>query len=302
MNKKLSFDEIKALIKIHYPHVTYIKELSGGLASQTYLFEVGEQRFVFQVGSDLESYKKEGFIAKTFNAILPVRCVLEVHRTDDRMAYSISKYIEGDKLFDLNSQQLFDIVPAVLNTLESLESIEVSNDHGGYGYFDSTGHAPYPTWLDFVTAVYNSNIYSWDVLEERGLDSEVVNKAMEELKTHIKSIHFSDKNIVHGDLGSYNLLAKDNQITGIIDWSLSMYGDHLYDKANFLFWNEEKLQPLIKEIKNQYMTTTQTKEIIYCYMLRIGLEEIYNTVIRHEVGYDIDWVTNRLNEIIDHFL
>ena len=55
-------------------------------------------------------------------------------------AYSISKYIEGDKLFDLNSQQLLDIVPAVLNTLETLESIDVS-DKEGYGYFDSTGNA-----------------------------------------------------------------------------------------------------------------------------------------------------------------
>ena len=37
-------------------------------------------------------------------------------------------------------------------------------------------------------------------------------------------------------------------------------------------------------------------------MLRIGLEEIYNTVIRNEAGYDIEWVANRLNEIMDNFL
>ena len=78
-----------------------------------------------------------------------------------------------------------------------------------------------------------------------------------------------------------------------------MYGDHLYDKANLLFWNEEKLQPLIKEITKKYITSNETKEIIYCYMLRIGLEEIYNTVIRNEVGYDIEWVANRLNEILN---
>ncbi|UZJ77068.1 hypothetical protein [Fictibacillus sp. KU28468] len=45
-------------------------------------------------------------------------------------------------------------------------------------------------------------------------------------------------------------MAKDNQITGIIDWTLAINGDHLYDKANFPFWNEEKLQPLIQEITN----------------------------------------------------
>ena len=78
-----------------------------------------------------------------------------------------------------------------------------------------------------------------------------------------------------------------------------MYGDHLYDKANLLFWNEDKLQPLIKEVKKKYITSDETKEVMYCYMLRIGLEEIYNTVIRNEAGYDIEWVANRLNEILN---
>ncbi|MBS4177002.1 helix-turn-helix domain-containing protein [Lederbergia citrea] len=302
MTKKLSFKETMSLLKTHYPDAINVKELNGGLVSQTYLFEVKEQRFIFQVGNNLESYKKQSFIDRKFNGILPVREVLEVHQTDDGVAYSISKYIEGDKLFDLNSQQLLDIVPAVLNTLETLESIDVLDDKQGYGYFDSTGNASFPTWLDFVEGVYNNDIYNWDSLEEKGLDSEVVEKAIKELKTHVKSINFSSKNIIHGDLGSFNLLAKDNLITGIIDWTLAMYGDHLYDKANFLFWNEEKLQPLIKEITTKHITNNETKEKIYCYMLRIGLEEIYNTVIRNEVGYDIEWVANRLNKIMDDFL
>ncbi|WP_409276117.1 hypothetical protein V1499_11015 [Neobacillus sp. SCS-31] len=41
---------------------------------------------------------------------------------------------------------------------------------------------------------------------------------------------------------------------------------------------------------------------MYCYMIRIGLEEIYNTVILNEIGYDIEWVANRLKDIIDNKL
>ena len=287
------------MITTHYPDAINVKELNGGLASQTYLFEKGKQRFVFKVGN-LESYQKEKFIDHELNKTLPVRHVVEIHQTDDKFAYSISEYIEGDKLFDLNSQQLLDIVPAVLHTLETLESIEI--DKEGYGYFDSTGNASYPTWIDFIKAVYNDDIYDWSSLEEKGLDSDVVKNAIQELKSHISCINFNKKNIVHGDLGSFNLLAKDHQITGIIDWSLALYGDHLYDKANLLFWNEDKLQPLIKEVKKKYITSNETKEVIYCYMLRIGLEEIYNTVIRNEAGYDIEWVANRLNEITNRFL
>nr|WP_144924730.1 helix-turn-helix domain-containing protein [Paenibacillus bovis] len=302
MTKKLSFEEIERLLKKHYPDAVNVRELNGGLVSQTYFFEAGEQRYIFQVGGYVENYKKESFIVKEFNGKLPVRRVLEVHKTDDGIAYCISKYIEGDKLFDLNSQQLLDIVPNILNLLETLETVEVPDDKQGFGYLDSSGNASFPTWLDFITAVYNDDIYNWGPLEKKGLDSDIVNKAINELKKHIHCIHLSKKNIVHGDLGSYNLLAKDNEITGIIDWTLSLYGDHLYDKANFLFWNEDKLQPLIKELKNKYITNNETKETIYCYLLRIGLEELYNTVIREEVGYDIEWVANRVNDIIESFL
>ena len=72
-------------------------------------------------------------------------------------------------MFDLNSQQLLDIVPAVLHTLETLESIDVSDDKQGYGYFDSTGNASFPTWLDFIEAVYNNDIYNWASLEKKGI-------------------------------------------------------------------------------------------------------------------------------------
>ena len=302
MNKNLPFEEVQVLIKTHYPNAVNIKELNGGLVSQTYQFEVEKQRFIFQVGNHLENYNKELFIKNNFSEILPVRRVIQVYQTDLASAYCISEYIEGDKLFDLNSQQLLDIVPAVLNILETFESIELPEDNKGYGYIDGTGNASFPTWLDFIKAVYNDDIYNWDPLEEKGLDSEVVKNAIEELKVYVKSINFTQKNIIHGDLGSYNLLAKDNQITGIIDWSLAKYGDHLYDKANFLFWNEEKLQPLIKAITKKYITNKETKEIIYCYMLRIGLEELYNTVILDEVGYSVEWVANRLNDIMHSFI
>ena len=51
-----------SLIKTHYPDAINVKELNGGLVSQTYLFEAEKQRFIFQVGNNLESYKKQSFI------------------------------------------------------------------------------------------------------------------------------------------------------------------------------------------------------------------------------------------------
>ncbi len=298
MVKKLPELEIHSLIKMHYPSANNIKELNGGLVSQTYSFNSINDRYVFQVGNRFEVYEKERWVYRRFHHLLPLREVLAI--TESGVAYSISKFIEGTKLFDLNSQEILDVCPVVEKNLEILEAIEMTGQNG-YGRFDQTGQAGYPTWEDYIKAVYNENIYDWSALERNGLDSDVVENAIKELKAHINSVSLSKKYLVHGDLGSFNLLAKDGRITGMIDWSLSMYGDHLYDKANILFWNEDKLQPLIQRITNRYMSSPQSKEKIYCYMLRIGLEEIYNTVILNEIGYDIEWVANRLQKIITNF-
>lgn len=301
MTRKLPEVEIKAIINHHYPSTINFKELNGGLVSQTYYFEADKNQCILQVGSGLESYEKEKLIYNNFNSNLPVRKVLEVHKTENEIAYSISSFIEGNKLFDLNSQELLDIVPAVMEILETLESVELP-DKAGYGHYDKMGQATYPTWLAFIKAVYNENIYKWSALEKNGLDSEVVKLAIQEIKAHINSVTLNKKHLVHGDLGSFNLLAKDDEITGIIDWSLSLYGDHLYDIANILFWNEDKLQSLVQQITTKYINSLEAKEKVYCYMLRIGLEEIYNTVILDEVGFDIEWIANRLQKVIDSFL
>jgi len=300
MKKKLTEVEIEALIKRHYPAALNFKELHGGLVSQTYSFQEGENRLIFQIGNGLETYEKKKWIYKNFKAILPLREVLEVNVTENGSAYSISKFIEGSTLHNLNSQEFLDSIPSIMKTLEILEQIDVT-DSEGYGLFDKEGHAAYPTWLDFIKAPCNENIYNWSALEINGLDSEVVKSAIQELKAHISSVTLSKKHLVHGDLGSFNLVVKDDQIVGVIDWGLALYGDHLYDKANILFWNEDKLQPLYQQIIQRYITSPESKEKMYCYMLRIGLEELYNTVILKYIGYDIEWVANRLQKIMDDF-
>jgi hygromycin-B 4-O-kinase len=302
VKKKRSEDQIKKIIKNHFSSARNIKELHGGLVSQTFYFEADNNHYVIQIGNREEIYKKEKWVYTFLKQTIPVRNVLQVGVMEDHdTAYSISEYIEGSKVFDLNSQELFDIAFDLMRKLERLESVDVSNQQG-YGRYDDKGHAAFPTWIDFIKAIFNKDIYDWGALESKGLDTEVVNKAMKEIDSYIGSITLEKKNLVHGDLGSFNVLAKDGKVTGVIDWSLSMYGDHLYDKANILFWNENKLQPFIQKITKKYIVSSQIKERMYCYMLRIGLEEIYNTVILDEVGYDIEWVANRLKQITENFL
>lgn len=296
MLKKRTDDEIHAMIRSHYPEATKISELTGGLASQTYVFEVNGQRYVFKTGTRKEVHNKEQWVYSMYHRVLPLRNAVQIYGAEDQSSYAIYNFIEGVKLFDLDSQELIDTIPAVLDAISILRSTHV-NEGEGYGRFDGSGNAPYASWLDFVEAIYNDQIYNWSEAEKKGLDLELVEDAIKKLKSGAGSITLKNRHLVHGDLGSYNIIAKQQRVTGMIDWSLAMYGDHLYDIANFMFWNEDKLHPLIAKLKADYMNTVENKRTIRCYKLRIGLEELYNTVILNEPGYDIEWVANRLKSI-----
>ena len=156
------------------------------------------------------------------------------------------------------------------------------------------------SWPEFISAVFNEKIYNWQLVERKGVDIAIISRALTEMKKHIAYVDVKRPYLIHGDLGSYNLLAANGKITGAIDWNLSLYGDYLYDIANFLFWDEKKLQPLIKAL-NKYLSDDVNQRKVQCYVLRIGLEEVYNIVALNEIGYDVSWVLNRINEVTTSF-
>ncbi|QHW29792.1 phosphotransferase [Paenibacillus rhizovicinus] len=298
MFPKRTKDEIHAMIRSQFPEAADLKELTGGLASQTFSFDVKGQRCVFKTGTRMEVHEKEQWVYNKYHQLLPLRRMIGNSETSQQQPYAVFEYIEGVKVFDLSSKELFDVMASILELLATLQSVDVS-DVDGYGRFDETGKASYLTWNDFIEAIDNESIYDWSRLDLKKIDAEVIDAAIHKLKQGAPHIKISKKQLIHGDLGSFNLIADRGRITGLIDWSLSMYGDHLYDIANFMFWNEDKLQPLIAHLSVQYMNTAEDRRTISCYMLRIGLEELYNTLIMNEAGYDVEWVANRLQTITD---
>ena len=83
-----------------------------------------------------------------------------------------------------------------------------------------------------------------------------------------------ERRLVHGDFGSYNMLADSHRVTALIDWDLALFGDPLYEVANLFFWREERLEPLICHLESWIWNVPQGRERIVCYQLRIGLQEI----------------------------
>ena len=179
--------------------------------------------------------------------------------------------------------------------MANIAAADVGETHG-FGRFDTTGIGPYARWDYFLTSVTDAQQYDWTRAGFSAHASTV--QAMLRLVEQLAPQCPEERRLIHGDFGSYNVLTDGHQITAIIDWDLAMYGDPLYDVANLLFWKEENLQPLIERVVGQHCTVPRWYERMFCYQLRIGLQEIYENVMGASPT-DITWLMKRCAALVE---
>ena len=103
----------------------------------------------------------------------------------------------------------------------------------------------------------------------------------------------------------FNLLVKNDQISALIDWGCSKFGDFLYDLAWFTFW--KVWHPAMKDINFRKLALQHYNEIglkvvnfekrIRCYEIHIGLDAIAYGAFKQNWPL-IGTVIKRLNTVL----
>ena len=295
MKTGYSENDIIDIIKRIYPQATNIQKMNEGLVSQTYYFKNLGISFVFQISTDKLGYEKENYVFKTFSKDISVKNILKIENYQDDIYYCISEYIDAKRLHDLTTYEIKEKIFDIMDILETMKNINIDYNKG-YGYFDSKGDAPYGSWKGFIQAVINDKEYKFYNIDMK--KNNVIEKSLNEIEKYYNILD-ERKCLIHGDFGSYNVLSNDKTIF-LIDWSLGLYGDPLYEIANVLFWNEKCLNPLIKEINKKIITDDNIRLKIYIYMLRTGLEEI-NMNLKNNNAKNNEWLNNRIEDIIKNY-
>jgi hygromycin-B 4-O-kinase len=292
MKTTFSEKQFIQIIRRLYPNADNICNMAEGDTSQTYCFNAGNDKFVIQTSRDLQGYRKENYIYNKFHENINVRKVLKLEKMENNIYYCITEFIDAKRLQDLNANDLKRNVDRIMETFKAMEKINIFQSNG-FGYFDCNGIAFYRTWSEYINAVHEH--YKWNNVNKS--TKKIILECIFEIKKY-NNILDNRRSLIHGDFGSSNVLINKEKIY-LIDWSLSLYGDPLYEIANVLFWNEKCLIPLIDEINKIYLNDKKSRLKIYIYILRIGLEEIYRTIEQKQIGYNIGWVENRLGEVVN---
>lgn len=142
-------------------------------------------------------------------------------------------------LNELDSDAMQKTVPVVMQMLNAMREADVSNTQG-FGGSGADGNVPYSSWKDYLLRVGHDDPErrpdGWRAkLANSPIGDSVFMEALERLK-ELVDVCPEKRHLVHGDLPYSNVLVKVGQISTVIDWGNSVYGDFLYDIALLVYY------------------------------------------------------------------
>lgn len=257
--------------------------LGAGAWSQSFGFAWEGRDLVIRFGKYISDYQKDQLAHRYATPALPIPEVLEIGSAWDGY-YAISTRVYGVPLERVTAEQWLALVPAVVAALEALRTADLSATVG-FGGWDAAEEAPHKSWRSRLLAVAEDQPdqrgHGWqEALAKSTVGQATFNWGVSALKQ--VAHHAVPRSLLHCDLTNRNVLVQGSEITGVLDWGCSIYGDHLYDLARFEFWSPWHPQLDMGALRGAlqrrwaeqgYKPENQTDRLKACY-LHIGLEHL----------------------------
>lgn len=234
-------DRVKHFLSNHSgAPVSDLRRLSGGEFSRAYAYRQNDQNLVMRVSSASEAFEKDRIAYRRCRDLgLPMPAILEIG-TLDAERYAISPLLPGVLVQDVDRPTALALVPSLLDALHRIWTVDISTT-SGFGEWDTTETGRYSLWRALVGSTMDDDggvLQGWSRAFSTGmLNQERYSALHQELQ---RALDFcpEDRCLLHGDFGFSNALTDAGQLSGILDWGLSLYGDPVYDIARMNFWAE----------------------------------------------------------------
>ncbi len=165
-------------------------------------------------------------------------------------------------------------IPSMINCLKSIHEIKSNTA----GLLNTKLNM---TWKEILLSKFNGNdeLLDWRIITKRkSLDKDLILKSIDKLVIQIEEKEFltSNYSLLHPDFNQRNLFIDpdSNKITGIIDWSESMFGDPVYDFARLrmFIWHFNLGEEVLQQYYSLVNFNEKEREIEQIYFVSFIIE------------------------------
>ena len=279
----ITLKEAESFLKDHLQNkARQLEALNGGDWSAAYAYVSKGTEYVIRFAASKEDFEKDKKVGEYATPTLYVPKIVEIGKAL-RGYFAISERNHGIFLDDLDGEQMRRALPSLLSTLDEIRRIDLS-DTNGYGWWESKGIASCRTWQEALIGGLDDKpgdrTHGWrNKLESSPTGAAAFDKIRAVLETLVVDLP-SERYLVHNDLLYRNVLVEDSEISVIIDWGNSMYGDFLYDIALLIYywswfpkWKDIDIkQAVLAHYENIGLTVPYIEKRLLCYQMHIGLD------------------------------
>ena len=279
----VTLDETKDFLKDHFQgKAKTVEALNGGDWSAAYAYVLENKEYVIRFAASKEDFEKDKKVANYATSTLHVPKIIEIGEAL-RGYFAISERNHGIFLDDLDGEQMRRTLPSLLSALDEIREIDLSNTKG-YGWWEAKGIASCSTWQEPLLGGLDDKpgdrTYGWrKKLESSPTSAAAFDKIRAVLETLVVDLP-SERYLIHNDLLYRNVLVENNEISVIIDWGNSMYGDFLYDIALLIYywswfpkWKDIDIkQEVLDDYESIGLKVPNIEKRLLCYQIHIGLD------------------------------
>jgi hygromycin-B 4-O-kinase len=219
--------------------VTNLLPIEMGELSKVFSFSIKDKSYVVHFRKSRESFDKADFMNTVYGDKLPIPRVVKSGEMDG-IFFSISNKVEGKPVssFSVPEQKIILDDLAIHFTNMSKIALDPSK---GFGLISPSGTTFSKSWEEVIAGFFKEDqegfYKDWTKLyKESFLEKSLFEEGYLAMMELIKYSP-NTPTLVHGDFHLGNMLSDGEQVTGIVDWELSMYGDFMFDLAILHLWS-----------------------------------------------------------------
>lgn len=281
-------------------------DLPQGAWCRAYAFRWAGRDLVVRFNPSRDAFDIDVLANRFASDVLPIPTMLEVGEIEGGF-YAISERAFGDFLEELPPETMREVLPSVLDVLDSLREADTSASVG-FGPWDLAGNGTYPSWAEYLVGDVRSEPAfrsGWRDRLKRSKGATVAFQAgMEALDS--LAIRCPDRSdLVHSDLLNRNVFVSGGRITALIDWQCALHGDFLYDLAWLTFWAPWHPGVAAVDFRQQALDHYERMDLVVpgfddrlrCYEVQIGLRHLIYNAWRGDPA-NLDATARRTMEVI----